>query len=215
LVEGCWWGVVEAGADQGSAFCWSVTLRVDLEVVDAVLVHERELDRGSADRPVPALAFASLELGQGTPDTDEQDGEAVEDRQTVGKTPTLSEHMIHDHIVTRRRHPGYGPVETQDSSLEDRQERVIGPVAPRANVMELVDTQMEPSAIQHGKQFLCDARLPRTRRPVEQNQAPGAPVTRLGRQLMGCGDRHRPILPDSEMRAHLVWTTDTMGRWNW
>jgi hypothetical protein len=22
--------------------------------------------------------------------------------------------MIHDHVVTRRRHPGYGPVEAQD-----------------------------------------------------------------------------------------------------
>jgi hypothetical protein len=79
-----------------------------------MFVHEWELDRGSADRPVSALAFASLELGQGTPDADEQDGEAGEGRQTVCEAPTLSEHMIHDHVVTRRRHPGYGPVEAQD-----------------------------------------------------------------------------------------------------
>src|SRR5687768_8798089 len=76
------------------ALAWAAGARVDLEVVEPVLVDDLELLRGHAGRPVTPGLFTPLQLLQRAMNAHEHDVQALQRLQAVLEPPGLAEQVV-------------------------------------------------------------------------------------------------------------------------
>jgi hypothetical protein len=103
-----------------------------------VLVHDGELDRSPADRPIAVPALASFECGHRTLNADELDRGRLRSPSTSFPTDAMPATA-----VRKPRTVAGGPAG-----------KCIGPVAPSTNVMEPADTHVEQGTVQRCKQLV-------------------------------------------------------------